>query len=48
MKKIYKNRGLNITSIHADEEFECLRDYIRPTELNILDTDDHVHEVKGR
>jgi hypothetical protein len=35
-----------VVDIHADCEFECLRQHILPTNLNIVATDSHVGEVE--
>jgi Zinc knuckle len=42
----YHNRGFLVTNIHADGAFECLREMVAPTILNINATDDHVGEVE--
>ena len=44
--KLYKDRGLTVTNIHADNEFECCRTELRPIILNIAGTGMHVGEVE--
>jgi hypothetical protein len=39
-------RGLTERDIHADNEFECLRDDIHPIALNIVPADGHVGDVE--
>ena len=46
VRRFYKPRRFDITYIHAYKEFECLRDNISPTKLNISDTDDYIHKVE--
>jgi hypothetical protein len=43
---VYRSRGLNACDIHADNEFECIRGEILPTEQNVLTADSHVCEVE--
>ena len=43
---LYESKGYNITDIHADKEFQCIREEMRPVELNICATDDHVPEIE--
>jgi hypothetical protein len=42
----YTNRGFNITNIHADGAFECIREAVAPIILNINAADEHVGEVE--
>jgi hypothetical protein len=44
--KLYQARGLDVRDIHADSEFECIRDELRPIEMNIVPPDSHVGEVE--
>ena len=44
--KLYKDRGLTVVNIHADNEFECCRTELRPIILNIAGTGMHVGEVE--
>ena len=44
--RLYRTRGYNVCDIHADHEFDCLRDDLRPLELNIVPPDSHVGEVE--
>ena len=32
--------------IHADKEFECIKEDLRPINLNIIGADEHVHDVE--
>lgn len=43
---LYHSRGLRVTQINADNEFECIRDDIRPIHLNIVGVDAHVGEIE--
>lgn len=43
---LYKTRGFNVTDIHADQEFECIRQHIFPINLNTVAPDAHVGEVE--
>ena len=43
---LYESKEFKITAVHADKEIACIREEIRPMELNICPTDDHVHEVE--
>ena len=45
LENMYKYRSFDIISIHADKDFVCLRENIRPTGPNISDADDHIYEV---
>ena len=44
--QIYKNRGLRVVQIAADNEFECVRDDLSPVYLNITAVEEHVNEVE--
>ena len=44
--RLYHARGLNVCDIHADNEFECIREHIRPIDLDIVPADSHVGEVE--
>jgi Reverse transcriptase (RNA-dependent DNA polymerase)/Zinc knuckle len=44
--KLYQVRGFNVTDIHADVEFECLRQHLMPINLNIAASDSHVGEIE--
>ena len=43
---LYKTRGLRLCDIHADNEFECIREDLRPVHMNIVPADSHVGEVE--
>jgi Zinc knuckle len=43
---LYTARGLHVCDIHADNEFECIREHIRPVDMNIIPADSHVGEVE--
>ena len=43
---MHKARGFNITRVEADREFLCIQNELYPTDLNVADADDHVHEVE--
>jgi hypothetical protein len=44
--RLYHSRGFTITDLHADNEFECIRDHILPINLNTVAADGHVGEVE--
>ena len=41
----HRQRGFNVSTIHADGAFECMREAVAPTILNINAADGHVGEV---
>ena len=43
---LYQHRGFDVRDVHGDHEFECVRDELRPIELNIVPADCHVGEVE--
>ena len=43
---LYDAKEYDITAIHADQGFKCVREEVRPNELNACATDDHVHGVE--
>ena len=43
---LYSARGLTVREIHTDNEFECVRETLRPIVLNIVTADSHVGEVE--
>jgi hypothetical protein len=43
---LYTTRGLRICDIHADNEFDCIREDIRPVSMNIIPADSHVGEIE--
>ena len=44
--KMYHVRGLTITQITSDNDFNCIRDNIRPIFLNVVAADEHVSPVE--
>jgi Reverse transcriptase (RNA-dependent DNA polymerase) len=42
----HRQRGFAVTNIHADGAFECMREAVAPTILNINAADEHVGEVE--
>jgi hypothetical protein len=42
----YESRNYHITGVHADHEFKCIREEIRPVNLDVAAPDDHVHEIE--
>lgn len=42
----YRHRGFEVTNIHADGAFECIRQAVAPVILNINAADEHVGEVE--
>ena len=43
---LYVVRGFVVCDVHSDSEFECLRESLRPIEMNIVTPDSHVGEVE--
>ena len=43
---MYKARDLSVSQINADNEFECIRETMRPIPLNIVAVGDHVSDVE--
>ena len=43
---LYQSRGFHVCDIHANNEFECIRDDVRPVEMNIVPADSHVGEIE--
>ena len=43
---LYQARGLEVETIHADNEYECLREELRPVTLNITAADQHVSMIE--
>jgi len=43
---MYKSRDFNISDLHANMEFECIRNGVLPSRLNVTAANDHVGEVK--
>ena len=43
---LYRARGLNVTQVSADNEFECIRDDLLPVFLNIVAADEHVSNIE--
>jgi hypothetical protein len=43
---MYKSRGSNISDLHANMEFECIRHNVLPSRLNVTAAANHVGEVK--
>jgi hypothetical protein len=44
--RLYTARGLTVRDVHCDNEFECLRESLRPIALNVVTTDSHVGEAE--
>ena len=42
----YLQRGFELRSIHADNEFECIRDDVSPVHLDIVTANGHVPEIE--
>jgi hypothetical protein len=46
IKNLYETRGFKVVDLHVDNEFACIREDIRPTNLNVANADDHVPEIE--
>jgi hypothetical protein len=42
----YTSRGFRVRDVHADNEFDCVRDDILPIALDVVPADSHVGEVE--
>ena len=43
---LYKSRGLEVDTIHCDNDFECLREELRSITLNIAAAEEHVGMIE--
>jgi hypothetical protein len=43
--KLYNSHGFSIEDIHSDHEFDCIRNDVLPTQLNVVAADAHVGDV---
>jgi hypothetical protein len=43
---VYTSRGFNVCDIHGDNEFNCIREHVRPVQVNIVPADSHVGEIE--
>ena len=43
---LYKSREITVRQTNGDNEFECLREHVRPTTLNIVGADKHVDDIE--
>lgn len=43
---LYQNLGFQICNVHADKGCQCIRDALRPIEMNIVPSDSHVGKVE--
>ena len=43
---IYRARGLIVSQLNCDNEFECVEDSIRPTMLHVVGANEHVGDVE--
>ena len=43
---IYTARGLKVSQINGDNEFECIEDKVRPTRLHVVGANEHVGDVE--
>ena len=44
---VFKKRGIGISQIDADNEFECIREKVQPIILNIVAAGEHVGDIEG-
>lgn len=45
---LYESRGIKVTQAVCDNEFECIREKIRPTHLQIVGRNEHVGIIERR
>ena len=43
---IYQARGLIISQINGDNDFDCLEDHVRPAQLHKVGANEHVGDVE--
>ena len=43
---LYHARGVHVNQINTDNEFECIKNDILPTNLNIVAAEEHVREIE--
>jgi uncharacterized protein YggU (UPF0235/DUF167 family) len=43
---MYKSRELPVVQINADNEFNCIREEMRPATMNIVAADEHVGDIE--
>ena len=41
----YKERGIGIKQINADNEFECVRENVRPVKMNIVGAGEQIGDI---
>lgn len=46
VKQIYQTRGLEVTWLNTDNEFECVREEMRPTRLNMVPASEDVSNIE--
>jgi hypothetical protein len=44
--RLYSSRGFQVVELHADSEYECIREQILPIQMNAVAADSHVGEVE--
>ena len=42
----YQRRGFTVCDLHCDSEFECIRENVRPIDMNVVPPDSHVGEIE--
>ena len=43
---LYRARGFNIVDVHADNEFECVKEELRPIHMDNVPADRHIGEIE--
>ena len=43
---LYHVRGIHVNQINTDNEFECIKNDILPTNLNVVAAEEHVGEIE--
>ena len=46
MINLYHARGIHVNQINTDNEFECIKNNILPTNLNVAAAEEHVGEIE--
>lgn len=44
--RLYHTRGLKVCDVHADNEFDCIREELWPIALNVVPADSHVGDIE--
>ena len=43
---MYQERGFTVAGIHANKEFQCIKEAIHPVPMDVITTNSHIPEVE--